>query len=220
MTPDWVKGMSNALEAGGGSVPKRYSWEGSRVNWDLDGVLAPLMETTLEVYNKRFNDNLTVDDSTTYWIAEMPLKCSPEEIHTIMAEIPYGSLSPYPGMIEIVRAIADLGFATAVVSSLMWFHPNNTHAVEKRDWVHKYLGEDIATIFTGDKHWCCRHPGDILIDDKVKNVAQWPGRGVLLEQPWNRNDRVSWMDSCPPSQLQQHLLDLLHVNLFEGGPTQ
>ena len=195
-----------------------YSWEGVRVNWDMDGVLAPLFDETLKVYNARYGDNLKVTDSTTYWIEEMPLKCPKEAIYDILSSISYEGMQPYPGMIEVVRAIADLGFASAVVSSLMWFHKGNTHAVEKRAWIHKHLGTDIAAIFTGDKHWCCRHRDDILIDDKAKNIAQWPGRGVLLAQPWNRDDRKPWMDIVPPNRLQQHLLELLHVNLFEGGP--
>lgn len=194
--------------------PTDYSWEGTRVNWDLDGVIAPLFEQTLQIYNAKYDDTLKPSDAKSYWISDLPLKCSADEMHDLMANIDYADMTPYPGMVEIARDIADMGFISAVVSSLMWFHPTNTHAVEKRQWVHKYLGKDFATVFTGDKHWCCRHKDDILIDDKPDNIKHWPGRGVLLERPWNRIGREDWMDICPPERLHEHLMALLGVNLF------
>ncbi len=187
-------------------------WQQVRINWDLDGVLFPLSEATLLVYNRMYADDLKVEDATTYWLDEMDIKCSTEELHALMAAIRYDEhegVEPYTSNLRIARTIADLGVPSAVISALMWKFHKSSHGMEKRQFVDRMLGRDFATILTSDKHWCCRTPDDILIDDKVKNIVNWPGRGVLLSVPWNRDDRVPGLDVVEPEHLFDHLKEML-----------
>lgn len=49
---------------------------------------------------------------------------------------------------------------------------------QKRDWVAKYLGDDVPVItcLTHEKpDYCLR--GDVLVDDRSVNRAKWQGRG-------------------------------------------
>ncbi len=110
-------------------------------------------------------------------------------------------------MIKVARHFADRGIPSSVVSSLTW-HPPNTHAMMKREWIRRVLGDGFAIIYTHDKHWCCRSPRDVLIDDKPPTIAKWPGQGLLLERPWNRDDRDPQVGSCSPEDLYQRLLEL------------
>jgi len=178
-----------------------------RINWDMDGVLVQLHEATIQEYNRRYDHNITTEDSRVYHIADTPgIRCSREEVWEIIAGIDYANIEPYPDMIRLAREFACRGVESAIISSLTWFPPN-THAMQKREWIRRVLGREFSIIFTHDKHWCCRSPGDILIDDKAETVAKWPGRGILLERPWNRDERAG-IESCPPEQLRRRLLEL------------
>lgn len=179
-----------------------------RINWDMDGVLAQLHETVLAEYNRRFDDSLTAEDTRVYHISEAPgIRASSEEIWEIIADVDYASVPGYPDVLRIARHFADQGVPSSVVSSLTW-NPPNVHAMMKRQWIKRLLGDDFAIIFTHDKHWCCRSAQDILIDDKAENVIKWPGHGLLLERLWNRDERDPRVESCSPEGLHQRLLEL------------
>lgn len=180
-----------------------------RINWDMDGVLAQLYEVILAEYNRRYDDNLTPEDARTYQISAMPgFRASEEEVWEIIAGVDYADVPAYQEVLRIARIFADRGIPSAVVSSLTW-HPPNIHAMMKKSWVQRFLGQDFALILTHDKHWCCRSPRDVLIDDKAATIAKWPGRGILLERPWNRDDRDDRMETVTPEGLYHRLLGLV-----------
>jgi 5'(3')-deoxyribonucleotidase len=179
-----------------------------RINWDMDGVLAQLSEVVLEEYNRRYQDDLTVDDLRTFHISKHPrIRCESEEIWEIIAEVDYAQVPSYPDLVKVARHFADRGIPSSVVSSLTWYPPN-THATTKREWVKQFLGDDFVIIFTKDKHWCCRSHRDVLIDDKGATIAKWPGQGVLLERPWNRDERPIGVETVAPEDLYQRLMEL------------
>lgn len=75
----------------------------------------------------------------------------------------------------------------------------------------------LELAFNAAKHDICFYynkweiSGDFLIDDKIENITKWQceqnGRGLLFDQPWNRNaaqdiERFSW-DKLP------HILEVL-----------
>ena len=180
-----------------------------RINWDMDGVLAQFHEAVLAEYNRRYDDSLALDDFREYHIADSPLvRASDEEVWEMIAEVDYAEVRPYDMMVRIAKHWVSLGAPSAVISSLTW-SPPNTHAMMKRDWIQRFLGEGFAIIFTHDKEWCCRSPRDILIDDKADNIAKWPGRGLLLERPWNRDERPDGMSTVATIDLHGRLQEMV-----------
>ena len=179
-----------------------------RINWDMDGVLAPLHEAVLGEYNRRYDHDLTAEDMRLYHFGNTPgIRCSEEEVWEIIAEVDYVDIETYPRMVQLALEFEGLGIPSAIVSALTWYPPN-AHAMQKREWVHRFMGRGFPVLFTRDKHWCCRGQDDILIDDKAETVAMWPGRGILLERPWNRDERDPQIESCPPERLRERLLEL------------
>jgi 5'(3')-deoxyribonucleotidase len=52
--------------------------------------------------------------------------------------------------------------------------------VDKMAWVNDKLGDyKVNTCFAVDKQMYCTKPGMVLIDDNVKNIAQWGSRGGI-----------------------------------------
>jgi len=90
----------------------------------------------------------------------------------------------YPGMYETVDELKEL--ATVVfVTSPCKRHPEWMFARER---LLECL--DCEVIHTHSKH---RVQGDYLLDDKASTIIKGgPWRGLLWDQPWNRNS------PCPP----------------------
>ncbi len=52
---------------------------------------------------------------------------------------------------------------------------------DKRAWVkeHQHVNVKVNTCFAVEKQNYCTEPGMILIDDNVKNIAQWGSKGGI-----------------------------------------
>ena len=59
-------------------------------------------------------------------------------------------------------------------------HDKERAITQKRQWVRKYLGEDVNIVFKYSKekhHYACEH--SILIDDWGENIVRWKNAGGI-----------------------------------------
>lgn len=133
---------------------------------DMDGVVADFDKFALQ--------NLTPRD--------LKLKNWSEQLSKIdhfflkLAPTPYARK-----LFNLAKSVADdVQFLTALPSKGHW-----PHAMEdKTQWARKHFGDDVQVNFgpySKDK-WKHAAPGDILIDDRPDNIAQWNsvgGNGIL-----------------------------------------
>ena len=98
----------------------------------------------------------------------------------------WARLQPIEGAIEGVRQLMAAGHQVRFCSS-PWI-PHATCEAEKRQWLERYFGPEIAAdAFIGPDKTIC--PGDILIDDKpdITGSQQPEWRQVVFDQPWNQD---------------------------------
>ena len=93
-----------------------------------------------------------------------------------------------PGAIEFVERLYQLDHEVVIVTSPHRGVPKWCH--ERTAWLWRHFSiqrEDI--IFTSKKD---RVFGDVLVDDKPQNLVGFRERGILFDQPWNRDVRGAY----------------------------
>lgn len=152
-----------------------------RIFVDMDEVMADTYGAHIEIYNAEFNGTLT------------PEKCQGTEVWKMVPETHQDSVRKHArrrGFFRDLKPIADSKTVLEqlasrhevyVASAAMQF-PNSLE--EKSDWLDEHF-PFIAwqnRILCGDKHIL---KGDVLIDDRSYNLANFEGRGILFTSPHN-----------------------------------
>lgn len=146
---------------------------------DMDGVVADWVGRVTEILGRRLTDP-TVRYSESEW--------SRIRNH----ERIYSELQPISGsedLVNIARRYRDeLGWELLFLTAIP--HLNDIPWVfwDKVVWVQRYF-PDIAVHFgphSADKWQHCRE-GDILVDDRSDNCAQWVRAGGIAVQVWDND---------------------------------
>lgn len=156
---------------------------------DCDGVISDftghVLETAFEI-----TGFLRWREDVTTWSIWEHLGANREELKRIKAEVSQpgwcSSIPPFPGAKDFVEALAaehELYFVTSPWNSVAWCY-------ERGEWLRNQFGSVLGgrVIHTSHKHLV---KGDLIIDDKPKNVREWVrsnplGMGLLFDQPSNR----------------------------------
>lgn len=93
----------------------------------------------------------------------------------------FRELPPCTGAIEFYREVEGLWPVILTALPRTGFE---SVARQKREWVREHLGNGVIVlpVQSGTKPLFMQHPGDILIDDWVKNTTAWElagGRAIL-----------------------------------------
>lgn len=149
---------------------------------DVDGVLADLDTEWLRRYCLESGDNLTPDKLTSWDIDEQVKPGWRNRLYEILNDpLIYSSVKPYPGALEAVQELRKLGRVIFVTSTPA------AHLESKFRWLvtHGFLEmKDIKDYFpVSDKHLV---KADILLDDRVKNVEDFPQLAYLVQRHHNK----------------------------------
>lgn len=146
---------------------------------DLDSVLNNLHEEWLRRYNEDYNDNLTPKDIKSFDIHKY-VKCG-MQIHKYLNEVGFfRNLKPMPHAQEITKKLIRYYDVYVVTAT----SPNN--ALEKSLWLREHfphLNID-KLILSKDKSIINI---DLLIDDAVHNIINFPNQALVFDHAWNRN---------------------------------
>lgn len=153
---------------------------------DIDEVANNLIQKLLIEYNKKYNDNLTVEDITSWYIQDF-LK---PECKNIFAEFCTDeflvSLDAQPKAKETIERLMGKSAFYFVTST----YPD--HVKAKDEWLrHIFSGYDSNMLITSrDKHLI---HGDILIDDCLDNFVFEHSKNapvkynIIFDKPWNKD---------------------------------
>lgn len=152
---------------------------------DVDGVVAGLDKAWITRYNKDYNDNMTVDQWTD-WDIHLLIKpeCGLKIYEYIEDPKIYDEVLPIDNSLEGVNYLRELGYRIVFVT-------NSTLGASgaKYYWLKKY-----GFIEDTDDYIECKDKSlfnaEWLIDDRIKNLSRFQGKGILFEQPWNKSS--SW----------------------------
>jgi len=150
---------------------------------DMDEVIADAYMAHIEIYNQEFNANLQIADC----YGKEAWQCVPEEHQLSIKQHTqrdgfFKDLRIIPDSQEVLRELS-LKHDVYIASAAMEF-PQSLR--EKSDWLDAFFPfiPWQKRILCGDKFIL---KGDILIDDRSKNLINFEGRSILFTSPHNTN---------------------------------
>lgn len=150
---------------------------------DMDEVIADAYQAHIDIYNKEFNAQLKAEDC----FGKEVWQCVPEEHQQTIKDHTYRDcffkdLSIIADSQEVLKALSEK-HDVYIASAAMEF-PQSLR--EKSDWLDKHFPfiSWQKRILCGDKHVL---KGDVLIDDRSKNLAPFSGRSIMFTSPHNVN---------------------------------
>ncbi len=160
------------------------------IGLDVDDVLLDLMPRWLQEYNEEWGDSLHVKDITSWEFYKYVLPQCGKRIYHYLRPQMYQHVEPLAGAADFVQAIRDRGHTPRYITACgdpKKLKLHKAFATAKWDALIRHsIAMDGELLLPGkDKS---RAPVDMLIDDRIHNVAEFRnGLGVLFTQPWNRS---------------------------------
>ena len=145
------------------------------IYFDMDGVLADF-KGYLEKHNIPYVPHDTKDKQADAYMWEC--------IKGV--ERFYYQLEPMPGVLELFQELRR-EYRCEILTAIPKPHWGlEGTAEDKKAWVAKYLGEDVAVniVYREQKKDFAKHRGCVLVDDLKKNIEEWNvygGTGILFE---------------------------------------
>lgn len=155
-----------------------------RIAIDMDEVIADFSSKHLELYNRHFNESLTLDDlhGQRLWTAR------PHLANEILAFVDTPLFFRDLGVIDesqaVIRELTE-HYEIFIVTAAME-HPSSFTA--KYEWLTEHFPflSDRNFVFCGDKSII---RADYLIDDSVRHFEHFVGQGILYSAPHNIHER-------------------------------
>lgn len=161
-----------------------------RIAIDMDEVMADLVSKHLNLYNKDYNETLTLDDLQGIKLRELRPHLI-EEIRNYLRDPSFfRDLEVMKDSQEVIQELSehyDVFITTAAME-----YPTSFEA--KYEWLKEHFPflNDQHFVFCGSKSII---QADYLIDDNVRQLKQFLGKGVIFTAPHNINitgyDRVN-----------------------------
>lgn len=150
---------------------------------DMDEVIADAYKAHIDIYNQEFSAQLRVEDC----LGKEVWQCVPKEHQHIIRDHMYRDhffkeLDIIADSQEVLKELSKK-HDVYIASAAMEF-PQSLR--EKSDWLDKHFPfiSWQKRILCGDKHVL---KGDVLIDDRSKNLAPFSGRAIMFTSPHNTN---------------------------------
>lgn len=148
---------------------------------DMDEVMADTYGAHIEIYNRDFQEGLTIDNcmGNEVWRTVPKERQSSVRNHARKRGF-FRELKPITDCKTVLKKLNDK-YDVYIASAAMQF-PNSLE--EKSDWLDEHFSFITwqKRILCGDKHVLS---GDILIDDRSYNLENFKGRTLLFTSPHN-----------------------------------
>lgn len=157
---------------------------------DVDGVLRDNLQIMVDLYNKEFNGNMTVDDVKDYRteitfpsIEPLTGKTANEWFFQDHSDEIFVNSKPFKYVAEDIKNLRE--FANVVIIT---YQKTVKNKMQTLTWLEKNGIEYDGIIFMKDKtKFMC----DILIDDNDWNFIGSNARcGILIDAPYNKSKSI------------------------------
>jgi 5'(3')-deoxyribonucleotidase len=164
---------------------------------DVDDVVLDLVGNLLKKYNIEYEDNLTKDKITDWYISNF-CKCGGEVYKYFKDKSLYDDIEPIKNSLEGVKFLRLLGHRVIFCT-----HSSIEVAGKKFKTLVRlgYLTEDQQSDYVEAKDKSLFDPSMVMIDDKPDNIRNFKGTGIVFSQMWNLKEdlpiRVNdWKEIC------------------------
>lgn len=151
---------------------------------DIDGPVANLLDEWLRLYNIDYDDNLVPGQIKTWDMTPYVKEFCGHKIYDYLDGEIYDGVNPVPGAFDGVKKLRDMGHRVVFVTS----SPEGTGDA-KYTWLKRngLLGDYKLSDNYVEAHDKSIVRGDILVDDRIENVSNFPGETILWDAPYNRD---------------------------------
>lgn len=169
---------------------------------DIDSVIAEVMPSLLQFFNKIYNTHFTKRDHTTYYFAStfnISLEEVLKELHAFYDSKYFELVKPVRGAKKGVQFLSKKHRLSAITS--------RPYYVEEKTirWLDKYFPKQFSTVHHTNqvshanepkkkKSEICQELGiELLIDDHLDFATDVASVGIpvlLFNQPWNQTDKL------------------------------
>lgn len=151
-----------------------------RIAIDMDDVIANPLSKHLALFNKRYNENILIQDLQGKYLTEIRPALK-EEILNILAESTFfRDLDVIEDSQEVIKELSQ-HYEIYIVTAAMEFPTSFT---AKYEWLKDHFSflDERNFVFCGDKSII---HADYLIDDNPKHFKRFSGQGILFNSPYN-----------------------------------
>lgn len=167
---------------------------------DMDDVLAKFDQHLLNLYNAKYNDNVTPLDMFDWDMTKYVKKECGNDIFELMRTPGFfRQLEVKDYAVEVITRLVGKNFNILIVSDspkgygFEDYEKNHTYvsnpADDKRDWIQAHFPMiPQSNIFLGSQKYYVR--GDVLIDDKPDTFLKFEKLGLeclLMDRPYNQH---------------------------------
>lgn len=178
---------------------------------DVDDVCANLIKEWLKRYNAQWNDNLQISDITDWSIHKFTKpECGNKMYHILGEPDLYDHVEAFPEALSAIQALRKMGRVIFVTSCAMNTMDRKFRWLQRKGFLpnnHEAVKDFVACT---DK-WLIN--ADILIDDAVHNVNEFPNYALLVDRIHNQalssfRPRITDLSYAPDAieELFGHLL--------------
>lgn len=154
---------------------------------DVDGVVADTMVAILHRYNRDYDDRLTLEDIKAYGVEKFVKPQCGSNIYRYFEDANlYNSIFPIVDSHYGITSLRLMGHHRVVFVTT----PSPGTNGKKLAWLKFYgfLRHDVDYVECHDKSLI---RADVMVDDKISNLAGFTGERIIFTQPWNKQDSVT-----------------------------
>ncbi|TCP19311.1 5'(3')-deoxyribonucleotidase [Scopulibacillus darangshiensis] len=151
-----------------------------RIAIDMDEVIADFNLKHLSLFNRDYNENITVEDLKGKKLRELRPDLK-EEIRKYLIEPTFfRDLAVMKDSQDVIKELSE-HYEIFITTAAMEFP---TSFAAKYEWLKEHFNflSDMNFVFCGDKSII---NADYLIDDNVRHFKRFSGQGILFTSPHN-----------------------------------
>jgi 5'-nucleotidase len=155
----------------------------SRIRFDIDDTVLPLVPHWLKKYNDLWGDNLSYDQITDWNIGSFTKSECQNKMYDFLEDPHlYDDITPLPDALTAVNKLRELD------NEIIWATTSTVGSSGRKFiWLQDHgffqKGDAYFETLTGSKHLI---KADISFDDKFEFAKDFDGLGFLLVRPWNK----------------------------------
>ncbi|KQL52243.1 5'-3'-deoxyribonucleotidase [Heyndrickxia shackletonii] len=153
-----------------------------RIAIDMDEVMADFIPKQLKIYNRDYNENLTIDDLKGKKLRELRPHIKEELRKYFLDPTFFRDLEVMKDSQEVIKELSK-SYEIFITTAAMEVPASFT---AKYEWLKEHFGflNDMNFVFCGDKSII---HADYLIDDNARHFNRFMGQGILFTAPHNIN---------------------------------
>lgn len=149
---------------------------------DFDETLFPTLAKVLDIYNKRNNATLTLEQLTAYNLYEcLDANVADKILELFCNSEVYNNLQPYAGAVKAIKTIINNGHEVYIATST-----DLRNLVWKEQLLQRYFPfipkDNLIRIYNKKLLNV-----DVLIEDNLDNLAETFADRICFNQPWNQS---------------------------------